>query len=139
MNAKDLETTNKSQHKQLSGVVPGKDGGQFCLHVAFSSWEKGKHINKISRKSQEMSGQSRDSPMKIQFMLSGLQEGPAERGHVKKRQKSSKSVKKIFDTFRQFSRRAKNRQKSSRSVKIFLDTFRQFSRGTSFPAPFGGL
>ena len=36
------------------------------------------------------------------------QKGPAERGHVKKRQKLSKSVKTIFDTFRHFSCRAKN-------------------------------
>ena len=54
----------------------------------------------------------------------------------KKRQKSSKSVKKFFDTFRQFSRRAKKRQKSSKSVKKFFNTFRQFSRGPFFPAPF---
>ena len=50
--------------------------------------------------------------------FSGPQKGP-ERGHVKKRQKSSKSGKNIFDTFRHFSRRAKivkNRQKVS---KIF--------------------
>ena len=45
------------------------------------------------------------------------------------RQKSSKSVKKFFDTFRQLSRRAKKRQKSSKSVKKFFDTCRQFSRG----------
>ena len=44
--------------------------------------------------------------------FSGPQKGPAERGHVKKRQKSSKSVKNIFDTFRHFSRRAKNVKKS---------------------------
>ena len=34
------------------------------------------------------------------------------------------------------------RQKTSKivkSVKKFFDTFRQFSRGTIFPAPFGGL
>ena len=31
--------------------------------------------------------------------ISGLQKGPAERGHVKNRQKSSKNVKKFFDTF----------------------------------------
>ena len=92
--------------------------------------------------------------------FSGLQKGPAERGHVKKRQKSSKSVKKFFetfrqfsghvkkrqkssksvkkffDTFRQFSGHVKKRQKSSKSVKKFFDTFRQFSRGTFFPAPF---
>ena len=57
----------------------------------------------------------------------GLQKGPAERGHVKKRQKSSKSVKKFFDTFRQFSRRAKtvkNRQKVSKSFSTLFDNFR---------------
>ena len=64
--------------------------------------------------------------------------GPAERGHVKNRQKSSKGVKNIFDTFRHFSRRAKKRQKSSKSVKNNFGIFRQFSRGTSFPAPFLG-
>ena len=32
--------------------------------------------------------------------ISGLQKGPVERGHVKKRQKSSKSVKNNFDNFR---------------------------------------
>ena len=66
---------------------------------------------------------------------SGLQKGLVERGHVKKRQKSSKSVKKFFDNFRA----GQKRQKSSKSVKKFFDTFRQFSRGTIFPAPFGGL
>ena len=48
-------------------------------------------------------------------------------GHVKKRQKSSKSVKKFFDTFRQFSRRAKNvknRQKVSKSFSTLFDNFR---------------
>ena len=59
--------------------------------------------------------------------ISGLQKGPAERGHVKKRQKSSKSVEKVFDTFRQFSRRAKNvknRQKVSKSFSTLFDNFR---------------
>ena len=59
--------------------------------------------------------------------ISGLQKGPAERGHIKKRQKSSKSVKKFFDTFRQFSRRAKNvknRQKASKSFSTLFDNFR---------------
>ena len=69
--------------------------------------------------------------------VSGLQKGPAERGHVKKHQKSSKSVKKFFDTFRQCSRRAKN-VKNRQKCQKFFDTFRQFSRGTIFPAPFGG-
>ena len=59
--------------------------------------------------------------------ISGLQKGPAERGHVKKRQKSSQSVKEFFDTFRQFSRRAKNvknRQKVSKSFSTLFDNFR---------------
>ena len=70
-----------------------------------------------------------------ELTISGLQvlEGPVERGHVKKRQKSSKSVKKFFDTFRQFSRRAKNiknRQKVSKHFSTLFDTFRAapFSR-----------
>ena len=67
--------------------------------------------------------------------ISGLQKGPAERGQVKKRQKSSKSVKKCVDTFRHFSRRAKNVQNVKKRRKVF----RQFSRGTFFPAPFGYL
>ena len=64
---------------------------------------------------------------KIGLFISGLQKGSAERGHVKKRQKSSKSVKKFFDTFRQFSRRAKNvknRQKVSKSFSTLFDNFR---------------
>ena len=69
-------------------------------------------------------------PQQVEF--SGLQKGPAERGHVKKRQKSSKSVKTFFDTFRQFSRRAKK----SKIVKKCQKVFRQFSRGTFLPAPF---
>ena len=40
------------------------------------------------------------------------------------RQKSSKSVKNVFDTCRQFSRRAKKLQKSSKSVENVFDTFR---------------
>ena len=62
--------------------------------------------------------------------FSGLQKGPAERGHDKNRQNSSKSVKKFFDTFRHFStisRRAKNvknRQKVSKSFSTLFDNFR---------------
>ena len=40
--------------------------------------------------------------------FSGLQKGPAERGHVKKRQKVSKS---LFDNFRAGQKNVKNRQK----------------------------
>ena len=79
--------------------------------------------------------------------VSGLQKGPAERGHVKK-----KIVKKFFVTFRQFSRRAKNvknRQKASKSFSTPFDNFRAapFFRpllvgsnfGTPFLALFAGL
>ena len=55
--------------------------------------------------------------------FSGLQKGPAERSHVKKRQKRSKSAKMFFDIFRLFSRGAKNVKKSSKNVKMFFDTF----------------
>ena len=70
--------------------------------------------------------------------FSGTQKGPAERGHVK----TSKIVKKCQEYFRHFStffEQGKKRQKSSKSVKKFFDTFWQFSRGPRFPAPFGGL
>ena len=59
--------------------------------------------------------------------VSGPQKGPTERGHVKKRQKSSRSVKYTFDTFRHFSRRAKNvksRQKVSKTISTLFDNFR---------------
>ena len=72
--------------------------------------------------------------------ISRLQQRPAERGHVKERQKSSKSVKHfstIFDIFRAGQKTVKNRQ-IKKCQNIFFDTFRQFSRGTSSPAPFGG-
>ena len=55
-----------------------------------------------------------------------IAKGAGGKGHVKKRQKSSKSVKKFFDTFRQFSRRAKivkNRQKVSKSFPTLFDNF----------------
>ena len=52
--------------------------------------------------------------------VSGLQKGPAERGRVKKRQKSSKSVKKFFDNFRAG-------QKTSKIVKKCQKVFRHFS------------
>ena len=54
-------------------------------------------------------------------------------------QKTSKIVKKCQKVFRHFSTifaQGKKRQKSSNSVTKFFDTFRQFSRGTFFPAPF---
>ena len=47
----------------------------------------------------------------ISTQISGLQKGAAERGHVKKRQKVSKSVKKFFDTFRQGQKTSKKSQK----------------------------
>ena len=67
------------------------------------------------------------------ILFSGPQKGPAEGGHVKKCQKSSK-ISKIFSTL--FAQGNK-RQKAAESVKKFFDTFRRFSRGTSFPALLG--
>ena len=69
-------------------------------------------------------------------LLSGLQKGPAERGHVKKRQNSSKSVKKFFDTFRQFSRRAKNVKNRQKVSKRFSTLFDNFRAGHLFSGPF---
>ena len=47
--------------------------------------------------------------------------GPAERGHVKKRQKASKIFLTFLDFFSRRARSVKNRQKVS---KILSDTFR---------------
>ena len=69
--------------------------------------------------------------------LSRLQKGPAERGHVKKRQKSSKSVKcfsTLFDSFRAG-------QKTSKIVKKCQIVFRHFSTNFArhhFSGPFWG-
>ena len=52
--------------------------------------------------------------------ISAPQKGTAERGHVQETLISSRSVKNVFDTFRQFSRMAKN-QKSSKRVKHIFD------------------
>ena len=74
--------------------------------------------------------------------ISGLQKGLAERGHVKKTSKIVKKCQKVFrhfpTIFAQGKNFAKKRQKSSKSVKKFFGTFRQFSRGTIFPALLGG-
>ena len=69
------------------------------------------------------------------IVISGLQKGPAERGHVKKRQKASKSFSTLFDNFRAGPKTSKI---VSKSVKKFFNTFRQFFRAGHlfFPAPF---
>ena len=61
---------------------------------------------------------------------SGPQKGPAERGHVKTRQKASKIFSTLFD-FRAG-------QKTTKIVTKCQKHFRQCSRRTSFPAPFWG-
>ena len=76
--------------------------------------------------------------MFMAFFFSGLQKGPAERGHVKKRQKSSKNVKKFFDTFRQFSRRAKNVKNRQKVSKIFSTLFDNFRAAPFFRPLLGG-
>ena len=73
-----------------------------------------------------------------EIKLSGLQKGSAERGRVKKRHKSSKGVKNIFNTFRHFSHRAK---KTSKIVKRRQNMFRHFSAVFArheFSGPFWG-
>ena len=61
----------------------------------------------------------------LKTLLSGPQRGPAERGHVKKCQNLSKSVK-IFSTF--FAQGAKKRSKIIKKRQVcflaFFDTFR---------------
>ena len=52
--------------------------------------------------------------------------GQRKGGHVKKRQKSSKSVKNIFGTFQHFSRRAKNVKILQKVPKIFSTLFDNF-------------
>ena len=101
------------------------------------------------------SGKSYRSTGNSYILISGLQKGPAERGHIKKRQKSSKSfstlfdnfcagqksskiVKKFFDTFRQFSRRAKNVKNRQKVSKIFSTLFDNFRAAPFFRPLLGG-
>ena len=70
--------------------------------------------------------------------LSGLQKGPAEKGHVKKRQKSPKSVKKFLTLFRQFSRRAKNVKNPQKASKSFSTHFNNFRAAPFFRPLLGG-
>ena len=56
---------------------------------------------------------------KIPRVFSGPQKGPAEGGHIKKRQKASK----IFSTLFAMFRAGQKRQKPSKSVKNIFDTF----------------
>ena len=55
-----------NKHKQLRGIVPEMGGGQIVYVFPPFPEEKGKHINKIARKSQEKAGrvpgQSWDNP-----------------------------------------------------------------------------
>ena len=92
----------------------------------------------IALQPQCSEGQSnRTVPKRISQWERGPQKGPAERGHVKKRQKVSKRYIYIciFSTLFDILAQGQKRQKLSR---IFFDTFRLFLRGTSFAAPFGG-
>ena len=60
--------------------------------------------------------------LRISYSADRKLKGPAERGPFKKRQKSSKSVKNIFDTFRPFSLRAKDVKNRQKVSKRFFDT-----------------
>ena len=116
----------------ISGEVrelPGKSG-----KLAGNLWIA--HNIHSERSSAEA---ARELPGKFGEILSGLQKGPAERGHVKKTSKVVRKCQKVSRHFSTIFAQGKERQKSSKSVKKFFDTFRQFSRGTIIPAPFGGL
>ena len=110
---------------------------KFCACYALHCKETGAPPNEAQGTSllalpQVPGGQQESAAVRVPkgskwSSFSGPQKGPAERGHVKKRQKSSKSVKNIFDTFRHFSRRAKNvknRQKVSNMFSTLFDNFR---------------
>ena len=61
------------------------------------------------------------------LQISGPQKGPAERGHVKKRQKSSKKCRKYFRHFSTFfaqGKKNKNRQKVSKLFSTLFDNLR---------------
>ena len=75
------------------------------------------------------------SPLVLPTTISGPQKGPAERGHVKNRQKVSKIFSTLFDSLRAG-------QKTSKIVKKCQKHFRHFSTIFArhrFPALFGGL
>ena len=75
----------------------------------------------------------------FRFLAGGPQKGPAERGHVKKCQKSSKSFK-IFSTlFDHFSRRAKNIKIGKKVSKIFSTLFNHFRAAPVFRPLWGAL
>ena len=77
-------------------------------------------------------------PLLVSFCLfSGLRKGPAERGHVKKRQKSSKSEK-VFRHFSTIFVQGKKRSKSSKSVKKFFVHFSTIFARHHFSGPFWG-
>ena len=75
-------------------------------------------------------------PLSTALFSADCKRGRRERGHEKKRQKSSKSVEKFFDTFRQIFAQGKKRQKSSKSVKNIFDTFSTIFAHPLFSGPF---
>ena len=92
--------------------------------------------------SRESVKQRLENTLRSQQFLALFQRIAKGAGGKGPRQKTSKIVKKCQKVFRHFSTifaQGKNRQKSSKSVKMFFNTFRPLSRGTIFPAPFGGL
>ena len=63
--------------------------------------------------------------------VSGLQKGPAERGHVKNRRKVSKMFSTLFDIFRAW-------QKTSKIVKSVKNVFDNFRAAPVFRPLLGG-
>ena len=72
------------------------------------------------------------------IFCSFLGSADCKRGRVKKRHKSSESVKNIFDTFRHFSRRAKNVKNRQKVSKIFSTLFDNFRAAPFFRPLLGG-
>ena len=92
---------------------------------------------KTQHSTRSFGGVRKNSGGSLDLVLSGQQKGPAEMGHVKQRQKSSKSDKYIFDTFRlllRWARKIKNWQKVSKRFSTFLTIFARHQ----FSGPFFG-
>ena len=111
--SRHLKTTSAAPFQLSASVqlIGWTSGVQNC-RIEWQKFRKEKKIGELRTRRPNL-----HSPFRV---VSGLQKGPAERGHVKKPQKSSKSVKKFFDTFRAG-------QKTSKIVKKCQKVFRHFS------------
>ena len=98
----------------LPGTLPRKPSFFMRKHALSSAWRLEFPVAPKSHKYPE-------GMMCSWFLSADCKRGRRKGAPSKKRQKSSKSVKEFFDTFRQFLAQGK---KSSKSVKKFFDNFR---------------